>query len=131
MGRTSAPAWRWIAVVCVLLGIALAGLAVYLLLRDDSADPIAGRPQIITIRLDPDPVDIGAEVTLIWEVQGAESVAILPLAEDLAPDSGKYTFVATRDVMDNLRFVATNQNGQTVLLLVRYESDPRAPTVTS
>jgi hypothetical protein len=113
-----------------VIGIALAGAA-YLLLRDDSAAPIEGKPQIITIRFEPDPVDIGAEVTLIWEVQGAESVAIPPLVGDLDPDSGKFSFVATRDVMDNLQFVATNLNGQTVLLLVRYEDDPRVPTVTS
>ena len=114
-----------------MAGITLVAVAALVFFRDETPDPIQGNPRIIAIRFEPDPVEVGEEATLIWEVQGAESVAIFPLAENLDPDLGIYTFVATRDVLDNLKFVATNQIGRSELLLVRYEDGPHVPTVTS
>ena len=79
-----------------------------------------GRPAVVSIHFEPSPVRVGEEVTIVWDVRRTDSISILPVVEDLDPDIGRYTFVATREVFSELKIVLSNRNGETELKLRRW-----------
>jgi hypothetical protein len=120
--------WWWRVASFAAIVVSAIGAIVIFSEREGEPEWGAREPEVVDIRFEPDPFSVGARVTLVWEVRGAESVSIPPVADGLEPDLGQYTFVATRESVDNLRFVASNQHGRVELVLATFEHEPARQT---
>ena len=126
--RTSRPRWlTTIAFVAILLAVSI---PMMLSPRYLAADQTGGRPAFVEFSFDPQPITIGKEVTFVWEVRRADSISILPLGEDLDPELERYTFVASWEVFEGFKVVASNQHGNATITLRPFPGASNRPTDT-
>ena len=85
--------------------------------RYPAPDQTDGWPAILRLRFDPEPIAIGEDVTVLWDVRRADSVSILPLVENVDPALGRYTLIATWEVFEDFTIIVANEHGETTRTL--------------